>query len=73
MARVPEVVIGEPVIVNPVGTVCETDVTDPLPVPAQTPDEVRKHPEVREIPFANVEVAVDEALSPPLRIVIPET
>lgn len=34
IARVPEVVIGEPVTVKPVGTEAATDVTDPPPVPA---------------------------------------
>lgn len=36
MARVPVVVIGEPVTVKPVGTVAATDETEPLPVPAPT-------------------------------------
>ena len=60
IARVPEVVIGEPEIVNPVGTVAETEVTEP--VPAHVPVEVWKQPDDNAIPFANVEVAVEEAL-----------
>lgn len=48
MARVPDVVTGEPEIVNPVGTEAATEVTEP--VPAQSPEDVRKQPEVREIP-----------------------
>ena len=39
----------------------------------QVPDGIWKHPEDNAMPFANVEVAVEEALSPPFNIVIPET
>ena len=65
MASVPDVVIGEPAIEKPKGTVCETLVT--VPLPAQVPFLVRKQPESSWIPFANVLVAVEEALSPPER------
>ena len=65
MASVPDVVIGEPAIEKPKGTVCETLVTEPLP--AQVPFLVRKQPSSNLIPLANVEVAVEEALSPPER------
>ena len=39
----------------------------------QVPLGIWKHPEERAIPFANVEVAVEEALRPPFSIVIPDT
>ena len=42
-------------------------------VPRHVPEGIWKHPEERAIPFANVEVAVEEALSPPFSIVIPDT
>ncbi len=32
-AKVPEFVIGDPATLRPVGTVMDTEVTDPLPVP----------------------------------------
>ena len=45
----------------------------PDAAPIHPPLTVAKHPPERRIPFANVEVAVEEALSPPLSMVRPET
>ena len=70
IARVPDVVIGEPVIEKPVGTVCVTEVT--VPLPAQDPLVVWKHPAVSAIPFAKDDVPRPvEMILPPV-IVSPE-
>ena len=42
-------------------------------VPRQVPLGIWKQPEERAIPFAKVEVAVEEELRPPFSIVRPET
>src|SRR3989338_2090300 len=63
--------MGEPVISKPKGTVCATEVTDPFPVPAQSPETVRKQPDVREMPLLNVDVAEDERLMEPPVMVRP--
>ena len=43
------------------------------PVPKQVPDGIWKQPDDNAIPFAKVEVAVEEELRPPFSIVSPET
>ena len=57
-ARVPEVVIGEPVTFKPIGVVWATEVTVPPPLVIQTPL-MAKQPLFRLMPPANVEVAVE--------------
>ena len=62
-ARVPEVVIGLPEIVKPVGTEKSTDVTVPLLVPILTPP-MAKHPVEMFSPTLDVEVARAMMLRP---------
>ena len=59
-ARVPDVVIGFPEMVNPVGTDISTEVTVPAPPPPPTHVPlIEKQPAVTLIPFAKVELAVE--------------
>ena len=56
--NVPEVVMGEPVTLRPMGVDRATEVTVPLPVPAQVPL-MAKQPEFKLIPPTKVDVAVE--------------
>ena len=72
-ARVPEVVTGLPLTVNPAGTDKSTDVTVPLPplLPPTHVPLIAKQPDVIFSPTLEVEVACPEILSP-ARVVVPK-
>ena len=58
-AKVPEVVIGEPVTFKPMGVVWATEVTVPALLVIQAPL-IAKQPEVISMPLERVEVEVSE-------------